>query len=123
MALVGDEQVLVAWIEVDNETGLNKLAARPLDLSGEPTGDVVVLEESDSLKFAGLSLSRVGRSLAALAYRRGDARGRLGDRARCALGLDRRARPRSVGADRGGRHLRQRRLRRPTTAAAQWCTR
>lgn len=75
MAMVGEDQALAAWIEVDGTTGVNKLAARPLDPFGEPTGDVVVLEESDTLRFAGLSLSRVGRALAALAYRRSDGEG------------------------------------------------
>jgi hypothetical protein len=72
LARVSQDSMLAVWTDEDLDSGINRLLARPLAASGEPSRDVVVLEESDSSTFAGLSVARIGAGFAALAYRRSD---------------------------------------------------
>jgi hypothetical protein len=62
------EGAMVAWIEEAGPT--SRLAVRPLDLDGAPTGDAVVLEESDEWHYIGLTLQQIGEHFVGLGYRR-----------------------------------------------------
>ena len=64
-----EESAMVAWAERDSG-GLNRLAARVLALDGTPSGDPVVLEESDEWVYTGLTLQQIGERFLALGYRR-----------------------------------------------------
>ena len=64
-----ERHALVAWSEQD-DFGNSKLAVRPIDLDGVPTGDAVVLEESTELQYTGLSLAQLGDHFIGLGYRR-----------------------------------------------------
>ena len=64
-----EESALVAWAELE-QSGHTRLGVRPLALDGTPSGDPLVLEESDEWVYAGLTMQQIGERFVALGYRR-----------------------------------------------------